>query len=239
MTKSILKLEACMNNDHVNTFRTIIKTKHGRILFLALAINNTDCTITDCFYIDRNQGKTGAKRYSSKPQKLQTLQFSTDNLLSVIESELDKKFYGVEFVQTPHSSLPLDQYLLAKSEAVRNKCNKYHFLIMVGAGERCCNELPVQLRTRLKNKIHRSIYVELKYYKDGKGVVDQCYYYDRMYKRQDIKITPPLLTSCFFPYSREGIINLLNNEICCDFTHMIIADGIDLDSNTTPLCGAV
>ena len=45
--------------------------------------------------------------------------------------------------------------------------------------------------------------------------------------------------SCFFPYTREGILNLLNHEICCDFTHIIVTDGIDVDANTTPLCGAV
>ena len=95
MTKSILKLEPYKDNSHPNGFRTIFKTKHGRIVFLALSIDGTDCTITDCFYIDRNQGRTGAKRCSSKPQKMQTFQFGIDALLSVIESELEKKFYCV------------------------------------------------------------------------------------------------------------------------------------------------
>ena len=74
------------------------------------------------------------------------------------------------------------------------------------------------------------------------GVVKQCFYYDRSYLRSDIKVTPPSLISCFFPYTREGILNLVNNEICCNFTHIIITDGtegIDLDSNTTPICGSI
>ena len=100
-------------------------------------------------------------------------------------------------------------------------------------------DLLCHLRTRLKTKLHRSVYVELAYYKDGKGVVQQCYYYDREYRRQGIKITPPMLISCFFPYTKQGILNLLNHEICCDFTHIIVTDGIDVDANTTPLCGAV
>ena len=45
--------------------------------------------------------------------------------------------------------------------------------------------------------------------------------------------------SCFFPYTQKGILNLPNHEICCDFTHIIVTGGIDIDSNTTPLCGAV
>lgn len=235
MTKSILKLESCKDSNHTNSFRTIFKTKHGRIVFLALSIDGTACAITDCFYIDRNQWRTGAKRYSSRPQKLQTFQFGIDALLSVIAYELDKRFYGVEYIQTDYSSLPLDQYLQMKSERASGK---YRFLIMIGDGEQH-NGLPARLRTRLKNKIHRSIYVELAYYKDGKGVVKQCSYYDRKYKRQGIKVTPPLLTSCFFPYTHDGIINLLNYEICCDFTHMIVTDGIDIDSSNTPLCGAL
>ena len=39
-------------------------------------------------------------RYKAKPKKLRTLQFPAENLLAVIEAELDKKFYGVEFVET-------------------------------------------------------------------------------------------------------------------------------------------
>ena len=67
----------------------------------------------------------------------------------------------------------------------------------------------------------------------------QCHYYDRRYRREGRKVAPPQLISCFFPYTQEGILNLLNHEICCDFTHIIVTSGIDLDSNTTPLCGAV
>jgi hypothetical protein len=43
------------------------------------------------------------------------------------------------------------------------------------------NGIPMRLRTRLKTKLHRSEYVELAYYKEGKGAVRQCCYYDRQY----------------------------------------------------------
>ena len=232
MHKSILKLEA---SGSASTFRTTIKTRHGRVLFLSLEINDSICTIRDCFYIDRNQGREGEARYKAKPKKLRTLQFPVEDLLVVIEAELDKKFYGVEFVETGQTPLSLDEYLNFKT----SKSNrKYRFLIMVGDGD-SYNGLPMNLRTRLKTKLHRSVYVELAYYKDGKGVVKQCCYYDRQYQRQGVKVTPPMLINCFFPYTQEGILNLLNHEICCDFTHIIVTGGIDIDSNTTPLCGAV
>ena len=225
MHKSILKLEA---SGSASTFRTTIKTRHGRVLFLSLEINDSICTIRDCFYIDRNQGREGEARYKAKPKKLRTLQFPVEDLLAVIEAEL-------EFVETGQTPLSLDEYLNFKT----SKSNrKYRFLIMVGDGD-SYNGLPMHLRTRLKTKLHRSVYVELDYYKDGKGVVQQCYYYDREYRRQGIKIMPPMLISCFFPYTKQGILNLLNHEICCDFTHMLVTEGLDLDSNTAPLCGAI
>lgn len=153
----------------------------------------------------------------------------------MIEEELDKKFYGVEYISDKTHDLSLERYIAAKS---KESFIKYLFLIFVGESE-SYNGLPVRMRTRLKNQLHRSTYVDLAYYKNGQGVVNQCCYYDRRYKRQDIKITPPQLISCFFPYTNEGILNLLNHEICCNFTHIIVTSGIDIDFNTTPLCGAV
>lgn len=235
MEKSILKLEMVGTVEGLDTFRTVFKTQHGRDIFLELRVHDNDCSIMECFYVDRNQGRTGADRFRSKPKKLQTLQFKVDELLTVIEGELDKKFYGAKFEQTENASFSLEEYLRLKLE---NAHKKYRFLIMVGDGD-SYHGLPVHLHTRLKNKLHRSIYVELKYYKDGNGVVQQCHYYDREYKRHYIHVTPSMLTSCFFPYSPEGILNLLNHEICCEFTHMIVTTGIDIDSNKTPLCGAL
>ena len=235
MHKSILRMELFSGSMGSTAYRTIFTTQHGRRIFLALTLNGSICTISDCFYIDRNQGREGQARYSSRPKNLLTLQFPIDDLLSVIESELDKKFYGVEFEQTDLFGLTLDEYLHAQ---IDRTTKKYSFLIMLGTGEDY-NGLPKLLRTRLKNNLHRSVYVELAYYKDGNGVVKQCYYYDRKYQRQEVKITPPMLISCFFPYTKDGILNLLNNEICCAFSHIIITNGIDIDSNTMPLCGAL
>lgn len=235
MKQSILQLEPCACSEHSNLYRTIFKTRHGRILYFELETINKRYIITNCYYIDRNQQKTGSQRYSTKPLKLQTFQFESDNLLQIIESELDKKFYEIQFIHTDLADLPPDQFIQAK---LKNGLRKYQFLIMVGDGE-TYNGLPIHLRTRIKNKLHRSIYIELSYYKEGKGVVKQCNYYDRKYKRQDVIITPQTLVSCFFPYDREGILNLFNHELCCEFNHILITGEIDLDSNTTPLCGAV
>lgn len=235
MQKSVLQLTAHASSQSPNSYRTIFTTKHGRKVYLSLSINGESCTIAGCFYLDRNQNRTGLERYRSKPLKLRTFKFSVDKLLTIIEQELDKKFYDIRYIKDKTYDVPLEEYIKAKST---ESFTKYRFLVLVGEGE-SYNGLPMRLRTRLKNQLHRSIYVDLAYYKDGKGVVKQCCYYDRRYKRQGIEITPPMLISCFFPYTAEGILNLINHEICCNFTHIIITSGIDIESNLTPLCGAI
>ena len=235
ITQSILSLEAFNGSGGDNAYRTIFKTRHGRSVYLEVEIDGENCNITDCFYTDRNRGKAGAARYSARPKLLRTRSFPTDQILTVIESELDKRFYGVEFVPSGQAGLSPDEYLQYKSE---NEPRKYRFLVMIGEGD-SFDGLPVRLRTRLKTSLHRSVYVELAYYKDGNGVVRECSYYDRGYARQNVKVTPPSMVSVFFPYSRSGILDLVNHELCCNFTHIIVTSGIDIDSDTTPLCGSV
>lgn len=238
MQKSILQPEAFAGKSPADAYRTIFKNQHGRTIYLSLEINGTQCTITECFYTDRGGSRSEANHFKARPLKLTTTEFPVNELLNVIETQLDKKFYGMELIQNSTYDMTLDEYLNYHESLTRTK---YHFLIMEGSGD-IINGLPSHLRTRLKNKLHRSIYLELEYYKDGSGVVKQCCYYDRSYLRSDLKVTPPSLISCFFQYTREGILNLVNNEICCNFTHIIFIDGtegIDLDSNTTPICGSI
>ena len=208
MHKSILFLESAGAGS--SAYRAVIKTRHGRTLYLALELSEGVCSIVECFYTDRGQGRP--KRLL-EPKMLKTRRFPADKLLEVIASELDKTFYGVEYVQNDTAGLPLEEYLQRKADEANRK---YRFLILVGEGERV-NGLP----------------------KDGLGVVRQCSYYDRRYQQRAVPVTPPTLVSCFFPYTREGILTLVNQELCCDFTHILVTEGIDLDSNTTPLCGAI
>ena len=95
MHKSILKLEAITMFG--STFRTTFKTKHGRMLYLSLAIRKPTCVIQDCFYLDRHQSP-------ARPERQCRLQ-------------------------------------------------------------------------KLKNQMHRAVYLDLAYYKNGHGVVKQCSYY--------------------------------------------------------------
>lgn len=116
MNQSDLTLES-FNNGHANDYRATFKTSHGRNLYLSVELNGSICTITDCFYIDRNQGKTGIARYGARPKKLCTLTFPTDDLLKVIEAELDKHFFDVDFVQSNEAEPSLEEYLRYKADS--------------------------------------------------------------------------------------------------------------------------
>lgn len=114
---------------------------------------------------------------------------------------------------------------------------KYNFLILIGEGD-LINGIPIVIKTRLKNRIHRSIYIEMQY-QNGKGVITDCYYYDRKYKARK-NVIPETLSTVFFEYNRQTILNIINNELNTAFTSIIfVTDGsIDID-NKVALCGNI
>lgn len=231
MKKSVLQLEP-YESTVPDTYRAVFKTKHGREVFLSIALQEGMCLVQECFYIDRDNGNG---QHRAKPKKLKSFCFPITDLISVIGTELDKQFYEVQHVKTAMGTESTDSYI----QTWRMKTNrKYKFLIMSGDGEEI-GGLPCVLRTRLKNKLHRSVYLEFAWYKEGVGVVKQCRYYDRRYSREGKTVTPPMLHSCFFPYTKAGILNLVNAELYCDFTHILITDELDPEFNKTPLCGSV
>ena len=228
MSKQSLKLYTIDGKE--GSFRTAFKNRHGREIFLSLSLINGNYLVRTCFYLDRNRGTE-----PSVPRKLKSLSGSLGGLLDVLEKELDKIFSAVELVDDETCSLSDEEFIRAWHE----KNTKYEFLIMVGEGE-VINGLPARLRTRLKSKLHRAIYLELVYYENGKGAVKECFYYDRNYLKKGVKTTPPMLKTCFFNYEKKCILNFINNDLCCDFTHLlIVTDEIAFEYNLLPLCGSI
>lgn len=213
-----------------DTYRAVIKTAHGRLIYIELVIKDHICHISDCHYIDRVRGG----EYYAVPHKLITKQCNFDHLLQVVADELDRTYYGIDIIDF-YADLPKNKFIDNKlSEYKRG----YKFLIFVGNGK-VVNGIPELLQTRLKNRIHRSIYLKLHYYGDGLGVVADCYYYDREYKAKD-KVIPESLSSVFFEYNRNGILNIVNNELNTEFTDTIFITDNSIDiSNMLPLCGNV
>lgn len=215
MKKSILKFKRTTDE----AWHTVFKNRHGRSLYIKVKVTNKNyATFGDCFYLDR-PGKT-------KPLNLKTNYCKVDDLLLVLATELDKKFYGIEFID--------DTDILSTEDYIKNSLQnkkKYKFLLLVKDED--------VLKTRLKNRVHRMIYLEIKT-NVNQGVICRCNYCDRNYKRDNSIITPAGLTTIYFDYSLSAILKIVNTELNCDFTDVIItADTFGFDKTALPICGSI
>ncbi len=208
-------------------YRSVIKTKHGRLIYLEISEDNNSLSVINCYYLDRMRGG----EYYASPQKLITRDFSHNEMLDVIASELDRRYFGVE-ITDKFANLTKDEFI-----NLQTMQRKYNFLIFVGEGE-LIDGIPSILKTRFKNRIHRGIFLEMQYI-NGKGVITDCHYYDRNYKERS-KVIPETLSTVFLKYNRQAILNIINNELNTSFTHIIfVTDGsLDID-NKVALCGNI
>ena len=162
------------------------------------------------------------------------MQCRENELLSVVATQLDRVFSGIERFDSL-SELSIDDFIQYKLHEMR--CG-YKFLLFVGSGE-AVNGLPMKLQTRLANRLHRRIYLEINYHHDAVGVVSDCHYYDRTY-RQRTKVIPQMLTTVFVPFERNSILQMVNRELDCDFTDLVVIDNtIDFEGNSYALCGNI
>ncbi len=152
--------------------------------------------------------------------------------------ELNRRIYKVNADSGTKIQQIFEQLTMRNCYAVQ-PVRRYRFLVMAGSDDRRADELPDSVCTKLKNKLHRTVFLELGLYADGKGVVRNCYYCDRAYRQGDRRVTPPSLVSCFFPYTRQGVLELVNRELICDFTHIIITGDIDPKHCNSPICGNI
>lgn len=213
-----------------NTYRAIIKTSHGRLIYIEVCIKQTICTIIDYFYVDRVR----SGKYYSAPSKMITVQFEYSELLQILASQADRLYYGIDIIDS-YSDLSKQEFIDCKLAEYKRG---YKFLIFIGSGK-IVDGIPEILKTRLKNKLHRSIYLELNYCENGRGVVADCFYYDRDYKART-KVMPESLSSIFFEYTRKRILDMINSELNTAFTDIIFVTDNSLDiNNMLPLCGNV
>lgn len=128
--------------------RTVIKTKHGRMVYWELARSEGQFLVNSCFYVDRVR-RNG--NYYATPQKQTTKSFNTDSVLEIVSTQLDRTYYGVE-INNSLPELSTEDFISVRLKALKKG---YNFLIFVGEGN-SVNGLPHTLTTRLANRIHRS-----------------------------------------------------------------------------------
>lgn len=139
---------------------------------------------------------------------------------------LTKHFSELNF-PIPKTKFSTEEYIKLKTQVK----TKYKFLILVNDNN--------TYKTRLKNRIHRSIL--LKIVRNGnKGTIIDCHYSDRTYNRNNAYITPSGLTSITFDFSLYNILKIVNSELNCDFTDVIITqDSFGFNDSPLPICGSI
>lgn len=207
MRKSILTLSKSNYGYH-----TVLKTNHGRLVYLALSQENTDYCVDECIYIDRSLPCSPKKQVSKK--------FPQDRLLDMLRAELDKDFSSVQFADAP---------IVSKQELIERHlyCEKKNILLLLKEKN--------LLKTIFKNKFRREIYLEISF--DGeKALIARCHYCDA--RVGDNIITPQGLSTIYYKHNLQNLLRIVNRELEGGFTDIMVSDDhtITLDR---PICGSI
>lgn len=205
--RSVLELYKNYNNE----FHSVFKNNHGRLIYLALAIKDDKCTISNCYYLDRS--------LYSVPKKAVTKKCALNELLNIIKNELDKDFVDIDFCNT----------LLSEKQLIGAELNKekYNILIFLKDGN--------VLRTIFKNKFRRNIFLEITLGVD-ESLISKCRYCDK--RGKNANITPYGLKTIYFESGINNILSIVNTELEGGFTDILITaeSTIKLDR---PICGSI
>ena len=219
-----------------SAYRCILKNQHGRKIYMELKIRNDRWIVSECWYIDRNIGKTGDKRKSAVPLLWQTeeIDCNIESVKCVLVKELDMTPYlEIAFVENEDTiSLTEEEFI---SQHTAN--DKYRFLILVQEK----NKEGVMLETVIKNKVHRRIYLKLSLQKEKDAyILEGCYYSDRRYKLNERKMPETLVNGNTKGLQREDLIQWFNEQLTCDFNAVLFVspEDIKLDKRKA-ICGTL
>lgn len=219
-----------------SAYRCLLKNQHGRKIYMKLKAENKKWIVSECWYIDRNIGKTGDKRKSAKPLLWQTkeLDSNIENLRRVLVEELDiTPFLEIDFVENEDTiSLTTEEFI-----SHHTADDKYRFLILVQKN----TEKGVVLETVIKNKVHRRIYVNLSLQKEKNAyTLSRCYYSDRVYKLNERKMPETLVNGNTNGLLREDLIQWFNEQLTCDFNAVLFVSPEDIKIDTSKaICGTL
>ncbi len=193
-------------------YHTVLKTNHGRLVYLALSEADSSYNIDECIYIDRSLPCSPKKQVSKKiPQ---------ERLLDMLRAELDKDFASVQFTDAP---------IVSKQELIERHlyCEKKNILLLLKEQK--------LLKTIFKNKFRREIYLEISL--DGeKALIARCHYCDA--RAGGKIITPQGLSTIYYKHSLQNLLQIVNRELEGGFTDIMVSDDhtITLDR---AICGSI
>ena len=219
-----------------SAYRCLLKNQHGRKIYMELKIGNKEWIISECWYIDRNIGKTGDKRKSAIPLLWQTKEIdcNIERLRYVLVEELDMTPFGdISFIDNEDTISLTEEEFISRHTAN----DKYRFLIMVQQK----TKRGVMLETVIKNKVHRRIYVNLSLQKEKNAyILDECYYSDRTYKLNERKMPETLVNGNTKGLQREDLIQWFNEQLTCDFNAVLFVSPEDIKlDKCKAICGTL
>ena len=206
-----------------SAYRCLLKNQHGRKIYMKLKTENKKWIVSECWYIDRNIGKTGDKRKSAKPLLWQTneLDSNIENLKHLLVEELDMTpFLEIDFVENADTiSMSSEEYISHHTAE-----DKYRFLILIKSE----TEQGIFLESVFKNKTHRRIYIKLALHKDKKAYIVSCHYCDRVYKQYEKKTPETLVEGYIENTERNVILRWFNSQFTCDFITVLCVSPDDV-----------
>ena len=216
-------------------YRCLLKNQHGRKIYMKLNTENEKWIISECWYIDRNIGKTGDKRKSAEPLLWKTKETDSNikNLKRMLVDELDMTpFLEIDFVEnTDTVSLSSEGFILHHTSE-----DKYRFLILIKSE----TEQGIFLESVFKNKTHRRIYIKLALHKDKKAYIVSCHYCDRVYKQYEKKTPETLVEGYIENTERNVILRWFNSQFTCDFNALLFVSPDDIQINKNrAICGNI
>ena len=216
-------------------YRCLLKNQHGRKIYMKLETENKKWIISECWYIDRNIGKTGDKRKSAEPLLWKTKETDSNikNLKRMLVDELDMTpFLEIDFVEnTDTVSLSSEEFILHHTSE-----DKYRFLILI----KFETEQGIFLESVFKNKTHRRIYIKLALHKDKKAYIVSCHYCDRVYKQYEKKTPETLVEGYIENTERNVILRWFNSQFTCDFNTVLYVSPDDVEINKNrAICGNI
>ena len=219
-----------------SVYRSLLKNQHGRKIYIELNVNRDNIKILECWYYDRNIGKTGDKRKSAEPLlwKTKGTDSNIEKLKNVFVEELDiTPFLEIDFVENEDTiSLTTEEFISHYTAD-----DKYRFLILVQKN----TEKGVMLETVIKNKVHRRIYIKLSLQKEKNAyILEECYYSDRMYKLNERKMPETLVNGNTKGLQREDLIQWFNEQLTCDFNAVLFVSPEDIKlDECKAICGTL
>jgi hypothetical protein len=206
-------------------FHTILRTRHGRRIYLALELNEEGDAyiVRECEYVDRARFVT--------PHKLVTREISEELLPQVLRTELDccvgKCFIGEE---SYHFCDPITKEQLLRHARWEERP---YILLFLRTGN--------GLYTCFKNRHRRTICLEVNVNPEltGRAVITKCCYCDPRAERSGRTVTPRGLVTISFDYCLDGLLKIVNAELEGGFSAVVTADDYQMPDMDRPFCGRI